>query len=32
MKGFVKPDENKFIYFVCPECEAVERVVNPYGG
>ena len=32
MEGFVKADDNKYIFFVCPECEAVERVVNPFGG
>lgn len=29
MEGFIKPEENKYIFFVCPECEAVERVLNP---
>ena len=29
MDGFIKPEDTKFIYFVCPQCEAVERVANP---
>lgn len=31
MQGFVSPDDDKFIMFVCPvdECQAVEKVRNP---
>lgn len=33
MEGFVKPEDSKFIYFVCPTegCGAIERVTNPFG-
>lgn len=29
MLGYLEFNDPKFIKFVCPECQAIERVVNP---
>lgn len=28
MTGYIDPDSPKFVLFLCPICEAIEKVVN----
>lgn len=29
MPGYINPESPKFITFVCPKCDVIEKVLNP---